>query len=802
MRWRLYIAVVPAIVIIALVGAWISAPWWLARLAESQLSERGFTVQALAIDTVGWQESRLERLHFRQASSGLELDIHGLVASYRISQLLDRQLDGLAIDKLQIRVHRLSREPQAIELVLFSPARLVAAIPIGRIQISDMLIQRLDEGQKVLQELVGQAGLVDKSVSVELHEPQAPEGLKASMSLDATGALLARLQRGEDEIIRASSLIKENGERLSADGDLHADLALLDSVAGDWVEMPEHRLQGSFDAHWQASLPSNQDIKDIYLQSLLEVSASVALDAEWAMPVDDESRRVMINAEIGYGREAGSWKLASGSRLLLGRGKQQTKIVPVALAGRFRRQSGGWQVVVDSSAQLAIDNLKLDDTAISGAGVNLSQPMKIFLPSDAPIQLQQATVFSISMPKLQLGSSRLDTEDIRITLKEGLLESPAGTFEVRGMKLATATVKLPTGTLNGHFDFSQERVTATGTLAGRDGKIRLDWKLVHYLAGKSHGELNYTLKPVTFGPAGIDLARLFEGQDEYALQGGRLSAEGRQTWSDSGNGQGLRLLNRLSLDLADVKGFYKSNTFSGLNGNLQIRINDAVVNMAPGDISIAELDAGIPIRNVSMNAAVKYPLGGSAKMIITRLNGEVLGGYITSDRIDIDLARDSNPFVVRLKRLDARQIAAIYEQEGLSAKGIVDGTLPFDWTRDGLRLVRGRLVARSPGGIIRYLRTESGRALATTDRSMKMVLDILSDLHFNHLVIGVDSQPDGETMLHIELKGYNPGYEKGRPVEFNLNIEENVLKLLYSLNMADDIGGRLEKKLQTIIQKK
>lgn len=98
--------------------------------------------------------------------------------------------------------------------------------------------------------------------------------------------------------------------------------------------------------------------------------------------------------------------------------------------------------------------------------------------------------------------------------------------------------------------------------------------------------------------------------------------------------------------------------------------------------------------------------------------------------------------------------------------------------------------------MIRYLGTESVRSLATTDRTTKMALDILSDLRYRQLLIGLDAEPDGEMSLRIELKGHNPAYENGRPIEFNLNIEENVLKLLYSLRMADEIGSRLEQQMQ------
>jgi len=86
--------------------------------------------------------------------------------------------------------------------------------------------------------------------------------------------------------------------------------------------------------------------------------------------------------------------------------------------------------------------------------------------------------------------------------------------------------------------------------------------------------------------------------------------------------------------------------------------------------------------------------------------------------------------------------------------------------------------------------------MAANDTATRMAMQILSDFRFKLLHIVADYQPDGELALMIELKGNNPDYEKGRPVEFNFNIEENVLKLLQSLRMADEISESIEKKVQ------
>ena len=127
--------------------------------------------------------------------------------------------------------------------------------------------------------------------------------------------------------------------------------------------------------------------------------------------------------------------------------------------------------------------------------------------------------------------------------------------------------------------------------------------------------------------------------------------------------------------------------------------------------------------------------------------------------------------------------------------------LPFDWTDSGLKMTAGKLESRDPGGLIRYLGTASVQQFAATDTATRMAMQILSDFRFKLLHIQADYQPDGQLALKIGIKGHNPDYENGRPIEFNFNIEENVLKLLRSLRMADEISDRLEKKVQKKMQK-
>ena len=69
---------------------------------------------------------------------------------------------------------------------------------------------------------------------------------------------------------------------------------------------------------------------------------------------------------------------------------------------------------------------------------------------------------------------------------------------------------------------------------------------------------------------------------------------------------------------------------------------------------------------------------------------------------------------------------------------------------------------------------------------IQLALDALTDLRFDLLDLTLDYQPSGDALMRARLKGYNPAWQQGRPVDLNLNIEENLLDLLRTLRLTDD----------------
>jgi hypothetical protein len=293
-------------------------------------------------------------------------------------------------------------------------------------------------------------------------------------------------------------------------------------------------------------------------------------------------------------------------------------------------------------------------------------------------------------------------------------------------------------------------------------------------------------------------ARLFsEWPVGLQLDTGRLLAEGSMSWQpETGSKGALSLDQATRISLQGIGGAYRETAFTGLNSKLTLQGVASPRIETPAAIQLATLNPGFPITNIAMQAAMSMPPGGKPLVSITGLQAQALGGQVSGDRIELDLARERNLFTVRVSGLDIAELLKLEQEQGLYGTGIIDGELPLVLSRDGLSMQQGRLAARDPGGVIRYAADERVRALAQGNPNLQLLLDALRDFHYHLLQADVDYAPDGSLDMRVKLEGKNPELEGGRPVHLNINLEENVLMLLRSLRLADEISEKVGEQIQ------
>ena len=770
-----------AIVITAAV--WLSTPWWLARIAQCELESLGYSEVTVEIGEIGLRQGHITQLHLRDRRDGLELKADNATLSYNLTDLLRQRLESLNLEALTISM-QISRKQGAGTLVLASPAVLFAQLPVGRMEISRLTLRQLDHRQYLQRKLSGSLHYDEQSAALRLQEERGKAGLQAELMLNRQGDCRARLTQAEKEILRIQCQLQDEAERMAFKGELKADLGELEKLMGDPAEGLSGELKTTWNAHLPHEVADNQLLEALAAEARFDLAAR--LNAHQPLELSLQGTAALEGGQV-------EWTLADGSELRFGK-KLASRLTVSDAAGTIGATDR--QLTLASGSKLRLSNYRNGDIAIGRTDLRLAEPLTLSFADPAAIMLSQPASFALGETQVRQKKNRVHLQDAAVVLKPGSLFSPAGNIKANGLRYESEAANLPAAAMAADFNLSDDLLSAHGTLSAESGKLYLKWSLKQNI-GKNSGRVEFSARPLQFPTAWPVVTRIVPIDEPLELHAGSLAGRGNLSWS------GHRPLGgNVDVELAGINALYGETAILGLSGKANAHLSGNSLQIRSDDLRLAELNPGVALTNIGLQAAVDLPAKGPVRLLLTGLRAEALGGTLSSNRIDIETGRASNPFLVQLKGIDAGQLAEFRRQEGLSAEGKLDGELPFDWTDKGLKMTAGNLAARTPGGLIRYLGTSSIQQMAESEQTMQMAMQILSDFHFKVLELRADYQPDGQLALHVELKGNNPAYEKGRPIEFNLNIEENVLKLLQSLRMADEISGKLEKKVQKKMQKR
>ncbi|WP_172597724.1 YdbH domain-containing protein [Sulfuriflexus mobilis] len=451
--------------------------------------------------------------------------------------------------------------------------------------------------------------------------------------------------------------------------------------------------------------------------------------------------------------------------------------------------------------------LSLDGFASAGF-VAPSLTATLESPADCAYPLSPASwhcapfALRLLLPTATLGDKTLQTGNTQLRLKTLAGTANGWSVQARG---EMAAVSLHTGGHSVRLDSVQAAVQADQsgakaqlTLSAAGGGINAHIDAVHRQAD-NRGQATFNIDPINFTPDRRLFARLFDGwPPALNLDKGRLLAGGRLNWRpETANKKGALSLDQTTrISLEDIGGAYQKTTFAGLSSAVMLRGVTSPRLETPATIRLATLNPGFPITDISLQAAMSVPLGGKPVFSINALQAQALGGQVAGDHIELDLARERNPFTIRVSGLDIGALLKLEQDKGLYGTGVIDGELPLVLDRDGLSMRQGRLVARAPGGVLRYAGDARVQALAQGNPNLQLLLTALRDFHYHLLQTDVNYAPDGSLTMQLRLEGKNPELEGGRPVHLNVNVEENVLMLLRSLRLADEISEKVGEGIQ------
>ena len=146
--------------------------------------------------------------------------------------------------------------------------------------------------------------------------------------------------------------------------------------------------------------------------------------------------------------------------------------------------------------------------------------------------------------------------------------------------------------------------------------------------------------------------------------------------------------------------------------------------------------------------------------------------------------------------IDLAEVVELADIDGLAATGRLSGRIPVAVSEAGVVIRDGLLEAAPGGGVLRYAPSAVPDALRQAGESATLMLTAIENFHYESLRITLDRQVDGATDIGFHLRGANPAFFEGHPVEFNLTVSGELDTMLRrgleGYRVPDAILKRLE----------
>jgi hypothetical protein len=233
-----------------------------------------------------------------------------------------------------------------------------------------------------------------------------------------------------------------------------------------------------------------------------------------------------------------------------------------------------------------------------------------------------------------------------------------------------------------------------------------------------------------------------------------------------------------------------------LNLTQRLRLDSQGQVRSSGKLEIDHTDSGVRIFGPQLDFDLSLPAAGTPRLSLSSFSLSALDGIIAVPPLSFNPLNPVFETRIAVSALELERLLELYPQEGLYGSGVLGGALPMRIEGDQLNIRGGQLVSQGEGGVIRYRPTPEVRMMGQQNPGIQLALDALTDLRFDLLDLTLDYQPNGDALISARLKGYNPSWQQGRPVDLNLNIEENLLDLLRTLRLTDNVTNAIDRRFR------
>jgi len=796
--FKIVLSLVSVFVVASLL--WAVSPYLLERVVQQQLLQQGFTDIEVNTGNIGLSRATVSHLQFSNGEYLLKLK--NLQATYSLPDLFQRTVDSIVVD--QISLQRMTAEQAAVTLP--DPVMLLGLM---NTHWQESIPARLITVKKFA--LVDENGV--PSLIASLNVMKQAGGMITEVKMTDSAGENHRFNFVMSPEVGVSLRWMATDEGMNEAKQVPFLFSLLPAQGSNGLSGLAGRIEADLSKLAQVFFPLSS--------STGLFKADISYTARKDSPIKDFS----VAADLENGQFMGA----------------NVKKIIAAIEGSVEKADDTYTVNFKESSVVTLESLGLDDKNIGKAVIRLPQELEvadegltIHDSSGASISLSSLSMENISIPAMRLENIALsgkrqaeNSEACQITsqitvplvrvndiqIKSDVLQFAAGCAD----KKLAGTVNIQANELSIEDDdfllplnqCSLNLKNVDDKSAGWSAELQGDLSCqssgmtgpltshFQFNPEKTVGSASYSfseIKPDSDNPL---FSSILKGWNEpYDIVSGTLSASGEYRWWTDNRGL-LRDKLDMNLNVSDAGGFYDGVLFSGLNYKDTIDLIPVIKSSDFALLKVDDVDIGIPITEVSAKIRFKATRNGPLPiLIVNALSLSLLDGRVKGNDLEIDLNNDKHDLVLVVVGLDLAQIVAMQQLEGLTATGRLDGYIPVTITENGVKITEGRIVSQKPGGHINYLPAGGTVEMEKAAMGSEFVFRIIEDLNYNALEIDVNYEESGEMEMQLAIKGKSPKLDERRPIHFNLNLQQNVLKLLKGLRYAEGLSEEIDRNVQ------
>ncbi|MDF2180980.1 YdbH domain-containing protein [Neptuniibacter sp. CAU 1671] len=764
MRVRRIISLSLLLLLLAVVPlSYLLSPMLGRYLIEQWFQQRGFTDVQFQINHPGWGQLDIPgiSLGYQTPDFSLKLDTGAIRISYDPYRLLlSRQLTSVALDEASVTLNLTDNatQPAPVTLAQFStllPAVWLPELPADQIRLDQLMTQVSDtQGQRWQGTHQIRLDPEQAQVNSQISSAQLPE-LTSHLSVTPDNHFIWQLEQNTQPLTRLEGQLTGPNElqtRLTLQ--LEQSMPLLKRFLPDLTNTAS--VQGTLNSQGRIHLPE-----------VLDLSANPLNGIE-------TEQQFELSVQV----------------------KPQTGELTTQLSGKLQLKQQRVHLTLAENSKLQLNNWPLEGLSrpLGPVSVALRKTLEFQAPLNADLLVKQ---LSVSPASFNLSSVSLEFNDLHLTTTSTQLDlikiDPAtGAFEgVLSPTLVTVknrTQTFPAVTLKTEFESLNKTLQQQFSLSADQPRTRI--------TGSANTDLDSMNSQIRWQTAPINLRTLATGLKPWLPQNSwpksLVLKQGTLQHQGSANIRNSALRATFSNRISDAEIEWQQNQLSGLNWTSTTHLNPDNRWHDTGEVKLARFKKGVELNNLDL--AYRYEGGRNQDSLrVEKAAADFLAGHLSLQPFTTRLQAPDFETQLRVNNISLEQLLALEQQRGLSGNGVLNGTVPLTFSEGALTIAGGKLVSEAPGGTLRFQPDQNVLAYAAANKGLSMALELLQNFHYQQLSVDLSYAADGNALLKTRLQGFNPDWSNGQPIDFNINIEENILQLIRALQLAEQLTEQIEQ---------